>query len=141
MIRPVLLSAATVLLFAVSAAAQFPYPPRYVYDLSGSLRLQVEPEETEVFIDGYWAGTVDDFDGFFQRLHLEPGEHEIELFLEGHRSFRQNLYLQPHRTFTIRHKMQPLGPGDTPDSRPKPPARPERKPPDASAAVTRAPGA
>ena len=50
-----------------------PYGYRGRYDPSASLRLQVEPKETEVFIDGYFAGTVDDFDGFFQRLHLEPG--------------------------------------------------------------------
>ena len=28
------------------------------YDISGSLRLQVSPRQTEVFIDGYYAGTV-----------------------------------------------------------------------------------
>jgi len=92
------------------------------YDGAASLRLQVEPKNTEVFIDGYWAGTVDDFDGFFQRLHLEPGEHDVELYLEGHRSARQKIYLQPDGTFRIRHAMTPLGPGDTPDPRPVPPA-------------------
>ena len=94
------------------------------YD-SASLRLQVEPKETEVFIDGYWAGTVDDFDGFFQRLHLEPGEHEVELYLQGHRSVRQKVYLQPNATFRIRHTMAPLAPGETPDPRPTTPARPQ----------------
>ena len=100
------------------------YPP-YGYGRGyddSSLRLQVEPKETEVFIDGYWAGQVDDFDGFFQRLHLEPGEHDIELYLEGHRSVRQKVYLQPNATFRVRHTMVPLGPGDTPDPRPTPPA-------------------
>ena len=92
------------------------------YDGSGSIRLQVEPKHTEVFIDGYWAGTVDDFDGFFQRLHLEPGEHDVELYLEGHRSIRQKIYLQPNATFRIRHTMAPLGPGATPDPRPAPAA-------------------
>jgi hypothetical protein len=94
------------------------------YD-AASLRLQVEPKETEVFIDGYWAGTVDDFDGFFQRLHLEPGEHDVELYLEGHRSVRQKVYLQPNGTFRIRHTMAPLAPGDTPDPRPVSTPRPE----------------
>jgi hypothetical protein len=88
------------------------------YDLSGSMRLQVEPEETEVFVDGYYAGRVDEFDGVFQRLHLEPGDHDIELFLAGHRTFTQRLYLQPGRTFRIRHTMQPLGPGDPEPVRP-----------------------
>jgi hypothetical protein len=102
-----------------------PYPYYGRYADAASLRLQVEPKETEVFIDGYWAGTVDDFDGFFQRLHLEPGEHDVELYLEGHRSLRQKVYLQPSGTFRIRHTMVPLGPGDTPAARPAAPARPQ----------------
>jgi hypothetical protein len=92
------------------------------YDGSASVRLQVEPRNTEVFVDGYWAGTVDDFDGFFQRLHLEPGEHDVELHLDGHRNVRQKIYLQPNGTFRIRHTMTPLGPGETPDPRPAPAA-------------------
>lgn len=105
------------------------YPPYGYYGrgyAAASLRLQVEPKETEVFIDGYWAGTVDDFDGFFQRLHIEPGEHDVELYLEGHRSVRQKIYLQPNGTFRIRHTMAPLGPGETPDPRPATPPRPQR---------------
>jgi hypothetical protein len=98
------------------------YPP-YVgygrgYDLSASMRLQVAPRETEVFIDGYYAGTVDDFDGVFQRLHLEPGDHDLVLYLEGHRSYEQKLYLQPGRTFGIRHSMEPLGTGEAAPPRP-----------------------
>lgn len=105
----------------------YPYYGRAYAD-AASLRLQVEPRETEVFIDGYWAGTVDDFDGLFQRLHLEPGEHEVELHLEGHRSMRQKIYLQPDATFRIRHTMAPLAAGDTPDPRPSAPsAPPERR--------------
>ena len=100
------------------------YPP-YAYGgryASASLRLQVEPKETEVFIDGYYAGTVDDFDGFFQRLHLEPGEHDVELYLAGHRTVRQKIYLQPTGTFRIKHTMEPLGASETPEPRPVPPA-------------------
>jgi hypothetical protein len=101
------------------------YPPyayagRYVD--AAALRLQVEPKETEVFIDGYYAGTVDDFDGFFQRLRLEPGEHEVQLYLQGHRTVRQTVYLQPTGTFRVKHTMQPLAAGETPDPRPNPPA-------------------
>jgi hypothetical protein len=102
------------------------------YDLSGNLRTQVAPRQTEVFIDGYFAGTVDDFDGVFQRLHIEPGDHDVELYLAGHRSYQQRLYLQPGRTFNVRHTMQPLGPGE-PE-----PVRPTGAP--LPAAGTRAPG-
>lgn len=86
------------------------YGSPYAYD--ASLRLQVTPRDTEVYVDGYFAGTVDDYDGVFQRLHLEPGEHELELYLPGHRSTVQRVYLQPGRTSRLRHTMQPLAPGD-----------------------------
>jgi hypothetical protein len=99
----------------------YQWPPYYGYsryDLSGSVRTQVEPRQTEVFIDGYYAGTVDDYDGVFQRLHIEPGDHEIALYLPGHRPHQQRVYVQPGRTFTIRHTMEPLAPGEAEPVRP-----------------------
>ena len=96
---------------------QYPYYGRY-YDLSSALRLQVTPREAEVYIDGYYAGTVDNFDGVFQRLHLEPGEHELELFMPGHRSFTERVYLQPGSTFRVHHTMEPLGAGEAEPARP-----------------------
>ena len=57
---------------------QYPiYGPGRYYDQSGSVRLQVSPREAQVFVDGYFAGAVDDFDGVFQRLNIAPGEHEV----------------------------------------------------------------
>lgn len=99
----------------------YQWPPYYGYnryDLSGNVRTQVQPRETEVFIDGYYAGRVDDFDGVFQRLHIEPGDHEIQLYLPGHRLYSQRVYVQPGRTFNIRHTMEPLAPGEPEPARP-----------------------
>ncbi len=100
---------------------QYPiYGPGRSYDQSGSVRLQVSPREAEVFVDGYYAGTVDEFDGVFQRLNIAPGEHEIELYLSGHRSFSQRFYLQPGKSFNIRHTMEPQAPGEPAPIRPNP---------------------
>jgi len=96
----------------------YPYPYGYRYDDSASMRLQVTPRQTEVFVDGYFAGTVDDFDGTLQRLHLEPGDHDVELYLPGHRNVVQHIYLQPTKTFRIRHEMVPLAAGEPPAVRP-----------------------
>jgi hypothetical protein len=104
----------------------FAYGP--VYPQDSSLRLQVSPRETEVFVDRYYAGTVDDFDGFFQRLHLEPGEHEVTLYLQGYRTANQMIYLQPGGTFRIRHTMEALPPGTPQDPRPASPPNPRRGP-------------
>ncbi len=61
---------------------------------------------------------VDDFDGTFQRLHLEPGEHDVQLFLPGYRPVTQRIYLQPRNTFQVRLAMEPLGPGEPEPLRP-----------------------
>jgi hypothetical protein len=97
--------------------APYYYGGRYYSD-SSALRLQVTPRQTEVFVDGYYAGVVDDFDGTFQRLNLEPGEHELQLFSPGYRSISQRIYLQPRSTFRVRHDMTPLAPGEAEPARP-----------------------
>jgi hypothetical protein len=107
-------------------APYYPYYPYYgyAYDGSGNVRTQVAPRQTEVFVDGYYAGTVDDFDGTFQRLYVEPGDHSIELYLPGHQPHQLSVYVQPGRTFNIRHTMQPLAPGEADPGRPAAPAGP-----------------
>jgi len=102
----------------------YPYP--YYggfYDSSSSVRLQVTPREAEVYVDGYFAGMVDSFDGTFQRLRLAPGDHELQLFMPGHRSFAQKVYLQPGGSFNVRHMMEPLGAGEPEPTRPVAPPR------------------
>ena len=98
-----------------------PYPyARPYYDYSGSARLQVEPRHAQVFIDGYFVGTVDDFDGWTQRLHVPAGEHELEIFLQGYRSYRQKVLFRPGATVRIEHALQPLPAGEQADPRPTP---------------------
>ncbi len=88
------------------------------YGPESALRLQVSPRNTEVYVDGYYAGTVDDFDGIFQRLRLASGEYEVTLYLPGHRTVTQQLLLQPDRTLSLKHVMVPLAPTDPPEPRP-----------------------
>ncbi len=99
------------------------YPYYGAQYLRGSVRLQVKPEQTEVFVDGYHAGLVDSYDGFLQRLHLPPGEHEIELYLDGHESVRETFYLVEGQTYKMLHEMVPLDAGVPQPERPRPPAR------------------
>jgi PEGA domain len=106
----------------------YPYGP-YAYPYYGgynisSLRLQVTPREAEVFIDGYYAGNVDNFDGTFQRLNLQPGQHNLELFMPGYRSFAQKIYVQPGNTFRVQQAMQPLAAGEPEPTRPVAPTPP-----------------
>jgi hypothetical protein len=118
------------LLLPPTVEAQFGYPPmypgypgypgyRYGY-AEADVRLMVKPVEASVYVDGYFAGKVDDFDGRFQRLHVPPGEHEIVVHLEGYRSLRQKLYLNAHATRKIEGTLEKLTPGETQDPVPVP---------------------
>ena len=82
-----------------------------VFDYRAEVRILATPREATVYVDGFYAGIVDDFDGTFQRLPLTPGGHRIELFLEGHRTVRKNLYLQPGSTTKLRETMDAARPG------------------------------
>lgn len=107
-----------------------PYPGyRYRYDYTGAAQLKVKPRETEVYIDGYFVGTVDDFDGWWQRLNVEPGEHDLELYLPGHKIFRQPVLFRPGATLKLEHIMQPLTPGEAEEPRPTPSGRVSRPAP------------
>ena len=109
-----------------SASAQWRYPPIYPYPAyryaapDSSLRIVVTPKDASVYVDGYFAGKVDDFDGRFQRLHVEPGEHEITVYLEGFRSLKQRLYLSPNVTRTIDGALEKLPAGAPPEPQPEP---------------------
>jgi PEGA domain len=105
-----------------------PYPYYYgyggAYDSSASLRLDVTPKEAEVYIDGYLAGSVDDFDGTFQRLRVQRGAHELTLYRDGFKTVHQSLHLSSGSTFKVSYKMEPLAPGEVAEARPTPPPPP-----------------
>jgi hypothetical protein len=115
--------------FAAPAVARAqPYPPTYMGGFrwagpEADLRITVKPREASVYVDGYFAGKVDDFDGALQRLHVTPGQHEIVIYLEGHRSLRQQLYLTINRTHRIDGVLEPLEPGAPADPLPVPDPR------------------
>ena len=82
---------------ATATAARTPCraAPRY-----GGVRIQGAPRQAEVYVDGNYAGIVDDFDGTFQRLDLEPGSHEIEIRTPG-RPLMYDVNVTPGQTLTI----------------------------------------
>lgn len=84
----------------------------YVERETGSVRVLVDPSEARVYVDGYYAGTVDDFDGLFQRLNLSPGRHEIALKLEGYKTHRVKVYVAPDATVKLHYDLE-KGQGET----------------------------
>lgn len=98
-----------------AAQMRYPMPVQFGYRYGGpesDVRIQVTPKEAAVYVDGYYAGLVDDFDGTFQRLHVIAGEHEIVIYLEGYRARHERLYLSPNATRKITGSLERLGPGE-----------------------------
>lgn len=135
-----LLGICVVMTPSVAGAQRFPYPPRLPYpyrfdDLRSAVRIEVSPKDAEVYVDGYYAGIVDDFDGTFQRLRLPPGGHEIVIRRDGFRSVRENVYLTIDSFHRIRRTLEPLPAGEPNEPRPTPlsppagPGRPGEYPP------------
>jgi hypothetical protein len=72
----------------------------------GSLRLKVKPEHAQVFVDGYLVGTIDSFDGVFQRLDVEAGAHKIELRADGYEPTQFDVMVLPGKTITYEGDMR-----------------------------------
>jgi hypothetical protein len=100
-------------------AGPYPWWPRPVrrpwyfpvYDYRAEVHVKVTPRESAVYVDGFYAGVVDDFDGMFQRLLLPPGGHSIAVFRDGFQTVQHNLYLRSGADMTLRFALEPLAQG------------------------------
>ncbi len=88
-------------------------PPYYGYGAyarnsgdTGTIRMLVDEPKARVYVDGYYAGIVDDFDGMFQRLYVSPGEHDITLKLEGYKTHNFTAYVPYEGTLKLRWEME-----------------------------------
>jgi hypothetical protein len=73
---------------------------------TGGLRLRVEPQDAEVYVDGYFAGIVDDFNGRFQQLKLTADAHRIEVRAPGYQPLIFDVSIQPRHTTEYRGALQ-----------------------------------
>jgi hypothetical protein len=80
----------------------------YSHAGTGSLRLKIKPRNAEVYIDGYFVGTVDQFDGTFQKLKVDAGTHRIEIRAEGRESSHIDVVVAPGETITYEGQLKAI---------------------------------
>jgi hypothetical protein len=107
--------------YPVPYAYSYPYPiPVYGYGAPraevlitpgttayGGVALEITPYDADVFVDGQYAGKVQDFDGTTQPLTLSAGTHRIEVQAPGYQPMTVDVGIQPGQVIPYRGDLQP----------------------------------
>ena len=72
----------------------------------GNLKLKVKPRAAKVYVDGYFVGTVDQFDGAFQKLSLNGGRHKVEVRADGFETAEFDVLITPSQTITFQGELK-----------------------------------
>lgn len=76
------------------------------YGTAGALDLDVAPGRTQVWLDGRYTGTVDDFDGFPQYLWLDKGVYDLVLYLDGYQTIARQITVRPGAVMSIDDRLE-----------------------------------
>ena len=94
-------------------AQQQPYGIHIFTDWRPStIRLDISPDDAQVFVDRHFSGPVSQFGGRFKSLSLHAGPHLIEIRKAGLRSLALEVMLYPGQNVTLSRAMRPGGPGE-----------------------------
>ena len=85
-----------------------PGPALVAYDGDGALKLKVKPADASVYVDGYYVGNVDQFDGMFQKLSLNGGTHHVEIKADGYETSEFDVLITPGKTLTFAGDLKKL---------------------------------
>jgi hypothetical protein len=77
------------------------YSSSYGRGEQGNLKLKVKPRAAKVYVDGYFVGYVDQFDGAFQKLALNTGRHKVEIKADGFETAEFDVLINPEQTVTF----------------------------------------
>ena len=70
-------------------------------DATGELKIAATPSRAAVFVDGQYAGHVDEFDGVGKAMLLTPGQHRLRIALPGYLPFDSMVDLRPQQKLKI----------------------------------------
>jgi hypothetical protein len=70
-------------------------------DATGELKIDATPSRAAVFVDGQYAGHVDEFNGVGKAMLLTPGQHRLRIALPGYLPFDTMVDLRPQQKLKI----------------------------------------
>jgi hypothetical protein len=73
----------------------------------GGVSLEIWPSDAAVYVDGAYAGLVEDFDGTSQPLTLTAGTHRLEVQADGLAPLVFDVMVQPGQVIPYQGQMQP----------------------------------
>lgn len=82
-----------------------PVPPEPSGPAVGYLRIEVEPRDAEVYVDGQRVGRVQQFAGLQGLLGLAPGTHRVDVALAGFQPLTTEIQIAPRQTYAIRGQL------------------------------------
>ena len=75
--------------------------------VTAQIKLHVSPERAAVFVDGAFAGSVNEFMGVGHGMLVSPGKHLIMIALPGYQAFDTEVSLLPCQKITIKTDLLP----------------------------------
>jgi hypothetical protein len=73
----------------------------------GGVALEITPADADVWVDGEYAGKVQDFDGTTQPLTLTPGTHRVEVQAPGYEPMTVDVGIQAGQVIPYRGDLRP----------------------------------
>jgi hypothetical protein len=74
----------------------------------GTLHLEVGPTTAQVYVDGFYVGTVEDVSRQPTGLDLAAGWHRLEFRAPGYVTPAVNVTIEADRTLNYRRELQPI---------------------------------
>jgi len=75
--------------------------------VTGEIKLEVTPDRAAVFVDGHFAGTVNQFRGAGRAMLIAPGNHHIKIDLVGYQPFETDVTLLAKQKITVKTDLAP----------------------------------
>ncbi|HKH46081.1 MAG TPA: PEGA domain-containing protein [Thermoanaerobaculia bacterium] len=79
----------------------------YGRDDVGALDLDISPGRTQVYLDGQYIGTVDQYDGFPTYLWLDKGTYDIVFYLDGYKTLARQVSIYPGAVIDMDDRLEP----------------------------------